>query len=396
MKIRKKFSGHLLRNFQVDYLDSIVCEFVENYKKLRREDLGENGWIKVANIINDNIKNPKELRDLDRVLFEQLVYVLPDKHYLLHLEIEEEEDISSISDKLKEKNLPINKNLLNGDSTNDNLQLVSVRQESDELIFLFRAGYTKDDSDRKTIFFIPCILDFKNKLCIIKIREVFRRKTSLNNRTILSLITKEINHYCDSIHLFAYNKETIHSNLYTMFKEESDRAEKIIKDHSKAYTEVELNKLVKSFIDEELKIQDPALLRSYVERIKSIYYQNEAHTLPTNTFKNRFMFAFAFFDGISTRSITRDSARNHVYHKKLYWTLKDLIHDEKKISEVSMYYKFDPDNFKNVNVTKDFWYTEVTFKESNKAYLIEYYLGSRDPDRRLKSEFIIQEFKKYI
>lgn len=394
MKYKKKFSGHLLRNFQVDYLDATVGKYITNYSKLKREDIGENGWIKVSNLINNHISDSKKLKELHQELFEQLVYVLPDNHYLLHLE--NEDTIKETMKKLRNKNLPFSKTILNGDSKDDSLQIVTIEEDGDEIIILFRAGFTKDGEDNKTIFFIPCILDFKNNVCLIKIRESFRRKTKYKNRFLLKEITRTINQLCDSVHVYAYNKEDIYSNLYVMFKKESDDAEEIIKTQSKRYSETELNKLVKSFIESDLKVQDPSLLRSYIERIKSIFYQNEANNLSSNRFKNRFMFAFSFFDGISTKSSTRDSGRNHVYHKKLYWTLKDLIHDEEKISEVSMYYKFDPSNFKNTKLNANFWFVEVTFKESNDVYLIEYYLGSRDPDRRKKSEFIIQEFKKFI
>lgn len=108
------------------------------------------------------------------------------------------------------------------------------------------------------------------------------------------------------------------------------------------------------------------------------------------------MFAFAFFDGLSTKSTTRDAGRFNVYNKKLYWTLKDLIHTEQKITELSMYYKFNPKNFDAEIEGENFYFVEATLKESYGSLMIDFYKNKFDSTRGIRNGYVISEIKKYL
>lgn len=396
------YSGKLLRNFQVNVLDDIMnCYHPDpkEYRKLRNQYPGTRGWEVISDIINKLItENGFDHTKLEERLFNDLTNNIPDNYYIY--DFSHSKSYEEIVNELQKNTTFFNKPIYTFDIENkDSLQLVSIRLKDNKITILLRYGYTygEESSTDSLIFFIPCVLDFQNNMLIIKFREIHRKKSKKKVNQLLPQIISTIKKLNDDFVFNGYGKKKIHSLLYKMFKNESVRAEEIMKKSSKIFTDDELNTYINNFLTKQLAIpKDADDFESYTNRIKSIYYQNIASLLKEISFGNRYMFAFAFFDGLSTKSITRDAGRFNVYNKKLYWSLKDLIHTEKKITELSMYYKFNPKNFDAEIEGDNFYFVEATYKESYGSLLIDFYNNKFDSTRGIRNGYVISEIKKYL
>ncbi|MEK8198381.1 hypothetical protein [Lysinibacillus sp. FSL M8-0134] len=404
METLLEYSGKLLRNFQVNILDSILNDYhpdPKEYRRIRNQYPGTRGWEVISDIIN-KLKTEDGFDDskLEERLFTDLTENIPDNYYIydfVHSKTYEE-----IVAEFKKNTALLNTPIYTFDIRDrDSLQIVSIRLKEKEkkIIILLRYGYTygEESNTNSLIFFIPCVLDFHNKMLIIKFREIHRKKSKKKINKLLPQVINCIKNLNDDFTFNGYGKKKIHSTLYEMFKVESARAEKLIKSSSDSHTDEELNNNINTFLTKQLSIPASSKeIESYTNRIKSIYYQNIASQLEEISFGNRYMFAFAFFDGLSTKSTTRDAGRFNVYNKKLYWTLKDLIHTEQKITELSMYYKFNPKNFDAEIEGENFYFVEATLKESYGSLMIDFYKNKFDSTRGIRNGYVISEIKKYL
>jgi len=278
------------------------------------------------------------------------------------------------------------------DIRNSESELVSIRRIDNDVIFLYRFGVVNAESDKPVSIYVPCIFDFENNLLHIKMRINYIKKSEYKAIDLITKINDEINAENDvDITISAYNPSALKKVLYNVFSKEAEDAESIIKSKIMTITDDELNLNVKTFLTDQLKIEASP---SYVDRVKSTFYQSKSLDMNNEEFYGGFIFAFSFLDGAMTRSLTRSSDREPVFNKKIYWNLKDIIHEEKEITELSLYWKFDIDDFDVLPEGTEFSFVEISLRERKGMLEIHYY--KCNGDRRKKNEYVIHRVIKYL
>lgn len=190
----------------------------------------------------------------------------------------------------------------------------------------------------------------------------------------------------------SYNEPEIHRMIYNVFKEESAKAESVIKEHmAEGLTEEAINEKILNFLEKDLEMSDPEL---YSDRVKSAYYQDLSLHLNPSTFYNGFISAFTFLDRNLIRSSTRNPKRDPIYNSKVYWNLKDLIHEYEEVSELTCYWKFNESDFTALP-GEDFEFVEVSLRERSGSIEIHYY-NSPSEKRRLKEDYVHFRISKYL
>lgn len=391
------YSGNLLRNFTASYLDETISKFWGNpkeYHALKRKTFESNSFLTIEKIMKDKLKHGFDDSKLDEILFNELTYILPDNHFIYSFDTQVTQQ--GIVKRINDKTNTLNKKIYNSNLNKEELQLVSIREENDKLVLLFRNGYTKNEDEKKTVFFIACEFNFTQKTFIIKLRETLRKNSKILRRTVIQDIFDYLKVLLIDVSITGKTEKTIKENIYDLFSKESSSAEALI-TAKLPITEKILDKNISEFITKNLNLTEPSSLDSNCKIIKAMYYQNVAKTIDSKTFSNRYIFAFSFFDGSTTKSITRDSKRNHIYGKDLYWSLRGVVHKETKVDELSIYYKINRINYKIAPVGNNFIPFEVTLREFYGSFMVDFYnTNRRDPERRIKSEFIIFELGKYL
>lgn len=390
------YSGQVLRNFTAQFLDEVLGAMwgdPKSYRSQKRKSFRRNSFITIEELLQNKIKEGFDISAFDNILFNELAWILPDNHFIYMFETSK--DITQVSSELNAKTKTFNKPIYNRGENADELQLVSTRQENDTLLLLFRNGLTENEEDKKTIFFIVCELNFTRKTFIIKMRETLRKNSKIPQRTILENILLSTKTLIKDFNLIVRTDKYIKGKIYEMFSNESSYAEKVISQHLPIKNDM-LEKIITDFVTVNLDLKDPINLESNCNIIKSMYYQNIAKTVDSKVFNQRYIFAFSFFDGTTTKSITRDAKRNHIYGKDLYWNLKNIVHRETFVNELSMYFKINKTNFKAKPIGKNFIGLELTIREFYGSFMIDFYTDRRDPERRFKSAFIVYELEKYL
>jgi hypothetical protein len=380
----------ILRNFEVQELKEILPDLIEDFsKKLKAIETPGRNWTKIVEVLNDNLSENEESDTLiDQVLFERIVYNLQDHVHLYHLEseIDADEFISRFEEE-PQYNRKINATVAADE------KFISIRKEGNRVIILYRFETIKLGGDeQKAIFYVPCILDFENSLLQIRLRKHYMSRSSAKHAQVMGKLKEFVNNLDVDISIHDYTETSIHSLVYQIFKEESVKAEAVIKEHMKDLTEETVNEKILSFLQNELKMAEPEL---YSDRVKSAFYQDlSLHLDPTEFYKG-FIFAFTFLDKNFIKSSTRNPKRDPIYNSKVYWNLKDLIHEYEEVSELSCYWKFDEHDFEKQPEGLNFEFLEVSLRERNGSLEIHYY-NSPSEKRRLKEDYVHSRISKYL
>ncbi|WP_431030019.1 hypothetical protein [Lysinibacillus sp. LZ02] len=391
------FSGNLLRNFTVEFLDATLSDFwntSKEYRSIKNKMFEDNSFHTITKILESKAGENVDKQKLDAILFNDLAWVVPDNHFIYLFDTPD--DIVKIKDAINGKTNSLDRPIHHSSLDKEAFQLVSMRQENNSLVLLFRNGYTKDEDTKKTIFFIACEYNFTKKTFIIKIRENFRQNAQKKRRELISEIFTFIKDLTPTITYIRKTKKEIKDQIYKLFKNETEKAESIIKSKLPLKEQI-LDKEIEEFNMHKLKLVSPETLESNNKIIKYMYFQNIAQNLELGNFSDRYIFAFSFHDGNTTRSVTRDSLRKHIYSKKLYWNLKSLVTEKTKVDEISIYYRINKKNYKLPPLRSNFTGLEVTIKEFHGSFMIDYYNNKRrDFERKMKSEFVLYELEEYL
>lgn len=378
----------LLRNFEVYYLRELFNDLNPNINTLYKDVTGEtNSWTRYNQVLNKLIREGYDDTEIEQTLFLQLAYNKTDHSYIFNME--SEITIEEFFD--THKNITFNNRKLT-DIRNADSNLLSVRRIGNEVIFLFRYGTVNEESNKSVSLFIPCIFDFANNLLHIKMRKGYISKSEFRSKDLIELVLGKINNDAnDAISISKYNPAALKKVLYNIFSFEAKRAEAIINSRVTNITEERLNEVIENFLFRDLNIETTS---SYINRVKSIFYQSNSIEMEDNEFYSGYIFAFTFLDGAMTKSLTRSSDREPVFNKKVYWNLKDIIHEEEEITEISLYWKFNENDFAQIPNENDFSFVEVSLKEKNGMLEIHFYQSNED--RRKKNEFVIYRVKEYL
>lgn len=390
-ELLRTYRTPILRNFEIkNELNTILPDLIPEYlKKLRDVGITGNSWEKIAEVLNKNMEeNPESDETIDAVLFEKLIFEVQDHVHIFPIvtEIDADEFISRFEEK-PQLNRYLNAIVGPGE------KFISIRKDGNKILILYRFETIKLGGDeQKANFYVPCVLDFDNSLLQIRLRKHYVSKSSTNQVTVLEQVKTFISDLDGDISVLEYNETTVHNLLYQIFKEESEKAETVIKEHTKEYlTDKQVNEKILTFLKEELEMLEPEM---YADRVKSAFYQDLSLHLDPTEFYNGFIFAFTFLDKNFIKSSTRNPKRDPIYNSKVYWNLKDLIHEYEEVSELSCFWKFNEEDFGPAG-GEDFEFVEVSLRERNGSIEIHYY-NSPAEKRRLKEDYVHSRISKYL
>lgn len=378
-----------LMNFQVNYLKSVLKPHIEKFPSTYGNTIGANGWERCNSLLNTIIKDDNISKSIDEKLFEKLVFEIQDHIYLRPLmsNIDASEFIRRNS-----KHPALNRKLSHALQRGE--LLMSMRQVANKVILLFKITTYSDGISDEAILTCPCVIDFDNKLFILRTKIGHLNKaTGFKVSRIMSIVEDYVSKYFSEYATLAeYNPSVLHKMLFNIFKTESENAEKVIRDNIEFSSEEEVSSKILNFLENDLMISDPS---KYVDRVRYTYYQDLSSQLKDSSFYNGFIFAFTFLDRKLTKSVTRNNDKKPVYNKEIYWNLKDLIYQYKELTELSLYWRYDKDNFDKVPNEKDFQFVEVSLKVTNKSLEIHFY-NTRDVNRRLKEDYVLHKLDRYL
>lgn len=429
------YSVQLLRNFEVGFLKEILSSFFlknSDFNKVWKETVGVDGWNKAAKIIEQNsvfkssniIKKMHNLELLEDNFYEELFNTVPDNIQLYLIETP-----NQVSNFDNIRSIIETKSALNSDAIlgkvfqhPNNLNIINIKKiSSHKLNILFRWGLTEDENDKKTLFVIPCQINLNTNTIQIRYKRTLLSKRKIEFKTLIDGIFKALTNE-NLVKPEMIPSSRIRRVYYEMFKAESQRAEDIIinsaigkENYSQKVLEVE-NLLSNTF---NISAKDD-FYTTYKNRTLAMYLHQNAIFMDDEEFKEKFLFAFAFYDGLKTRSSTRNSDRTHVYTSNLYWSLKDLIifQTPKSVSELGITYNFNFARNKEgeliVNYTTqelaeledqndtmviNYYKAEINFKEKNKGFSLDFLnidKKRRDPKRGIKIDYAVAQLYNYI
>lgn len=415
-----KFS--MVRNFDEKGLQQFLQLKISDLPELLKEQKGDNLREKICNLLNAKVKLGFDDSDIEGTLFQLLVYEVPERGYYIPLETNL--SVANAIARLKDKYSSIIDRKLT-EVLHSEEDLISIRQEQNKIIFLFKKGVAQLGlAKEKCNFYVPCIVDIDKEYMEIKFNQHFQRNAQLRPKGILEDIKKQVTRilsFATSSETFflqqnqKYGEAGIHKGLYKMFMEESSRSMGLIKarvaklegEEDVNLAEKVLRDNISNYLKNDLKFVNP---KPYVNKVMSTKYQDTAKEMKEVEFTSNggFIFSFTFIDRKVTKSSNKSAKHKPVYYSRIYWDLKDTVKDYEEISELGIFWKFNKSDFTK-QITKDdkkdsLSFVEVGFKEIHNILEIHYYVpSSRSTDfqyslreRRLKEAYVIDKVKKII
>lgn len=401
----------LLRNFTAKQLQNFLEKEIVNFKELLKRELGSSSLVRIGNILNNLIARGFNDKNIESTLFHNIVYLLSDRVY--HMNLVTDSDCSSTVKLLSNSDFSNYVDRKISQVVNTNEDLITIRQEGERLIFLFRLdtvelGYGKEKSN----FYVSCILDFADNYAQIRLRNHYLRASHLNLTKVLQFVEGFVKTLPGAIFLERFNEAALHTALYKMFIHESEKSLNLIKkkvreeEEDEGEDEEALRINISDYLKKQLNITDPI---PYVDKVMSVKYQDTARSITEKEFikDGGFIFAFSFIDRKITRSTNRNEDHKPVYYSKIYWNLKDVVKDYKELSELGVYWKFNKSDFgkplSTADKPEDVTFVEVGFREIHNVLEIHYYvntlvedLAPLIKDRRVKENYVIWKIKSFI
>ncbi|MCM3789471.1 hypothetical protein M3221_13780 [Domibacillus indicus] len=388
--LRHTYTSPLLRNFEIQDLKSFLPEYIDDFTKKLTNQTGDNGWYKISEVLNEFIQNDENAdNEIDKILFEKLFFNLQDHVHLFHLEsdINADEFVSRFQD----RSVFLSKL---STLTQSEDKLISLRRDGNKIFLLYKYDtITLGSTGQRSNFYIPCMLDFENSLFQIRLRKHYITSSPYKHNDLLTNIKSYVNELDGDISIHSYNETHIYNLIYSIFKEESENAEKIIKQSmNDDLTEEIVDQKIIDFLADQLAMSNP---EGYSDRVKSAFYQDLSVHMDPSTFHDGFISAFTFLDKNFIKSSTRSPRRDPIYNSKVYWNLKDLIHEYEEVSELACFWKFNEANFDAHPEGNEFEFVEVALRERNGSIEIQYY-QSPNEKRRLKEEYVYYRIKRHL
>lgn len=425
-----KFS--LIRNFGVTELKSYLKTQMKDFDECYRKAPGGNSREQICALLNEKVKKGFDDTHVDKTLFETLLYLIPERCYYLKLNTKLKADFVWRKLKQSQNYLPIIDRKLSKTISKDE-DLITIRREDQKIIFLFKQSTVElGIGKEKCNFYIPCVLDFKEKhmeirvnqhllrhisrVNGIKLKNIIEKMCSFVNNSLFKVIGGNIDEENVLLSVAKSTETKIHKGLYSLFSLESTKSLDLIKKKvteaeqkgSTKITEQVLRDNISKYLQDELLISNP---EPYVEKVMSVKYQDTAQQIKKKEFIDNggYIFGFSFIDRKITRSTNRNEERNPVYSSPIYWNLQSVVKVYEEISELAVYWKFNKTDFKKTLTDKkiakkDLMFVEVGFKEIHGVLEIHYYvqydetgiLTSFIDGRRIKENYVIQKIKDFI
>lgn len=261
----------------------------------------------------------------------------------------------------------------NEDSSKRDLELLTIKpvtslvNETKSFMLLFSNGFYETLGSKKTTILFSCILDFENFNIQIKYQTKNIKNLKTTHRTLLSNVIDQIktvvlNKFAELRIFDDKDTSNYEKNLYYLFRDLASESEEIIKQDKSNKDEAILKKEVEEFIHKTLNVNIQSShvdaikderVNSYINRVLSIYYQNVASNINENKSFQSYIYGFTFQSSEATRSSTSKGQTEAIYKDDIYWRLKDLIHDTKKIKTISIFERFNKKTPSKIYTSKE-------------------------------------------
>lgn len=430
-EILNKFTGAQLRDYmrtQITNSDDLIDEEIKENNLMGMDAISKvlNNFISQLDLNNKD--NCKKLDLIETDLFMFLFYQDQQMYYYKNIICSKKEtdkkeiDYYSIRDKIEANNNYkefIDRKLYDYDEPTIN-RLVTIRFRDNEVLMLFDYGrYETPIQKTEKSFFVSLRLDFKSQIASVgykqhllsKIKNEDKKRFNNNKNGLINDVVSQFDKIDLGINLEDFEMEQVETSLYQLFKEESDKALELIKDNVlKSDTEnrtieqfrVEAHK----FLTDKLDLVQPAY---FIDKAIDIKYQDRALLMNKADFIGigGYIFGFGFIEKQVTRSENKSDDRDPIYQFKLFWNLKDIISERKKVSGLSLYWRFNYKNFnkqtKKISDT-DTTFVELEYRSKNKKLIIHYFVypensslgGNNWELKKRREDYAIFKIIKYL
>ncbi|MGJ7922190.1 hypothetical protein [Neobacillus sp. LXY-4] len=390
MNILKAYTKPLLRNFEIQDLKPLLKNYVPDFGKKLNMISDGNGWSKIAAVLNEENNNGFNDNLIEKILYRWATEDIHDHIYLL--KFDSSFNVNYLMSKVPSNYL--NRHIAQTIKTEE--KLISIRSEKNIISVLYRFGTCSLGLDRndKCLFLVSAIINLEDKLLTIRLNKHNRTRSNFKLPTIINEIVSNLtNIFENDVSISRFQEGKLEEILYNIFNEESESVEKIIEKKNEK-SEKQLENEINSFLKNQLLISDPS---EYFDRVKYIYFQEIAKKLKAKDYRQGYIFGICFRDRQLINSTTRDPKKKSIYTSEFYWNLKGLIHKYKEVSDLSVYWRFNRDNFSDSSLQDQdkVLFVEVGLKVVHSVLEIHYYHTLKE-ERGIKEKYVIQRIKKYL
>lgn len=399
----------ILNNLYINQIYDYLCVNVAGFETKYEEQVldGEIKQRAIRRILNNYLDEDANASDIiESSLFDFLFSVYPETTMHYHMVVGDQniDEVHRVISENPEFNEFIDNKLYN--DLDDDEPIVSIRFAGNTLKILLQFGVytTPVNRDRKR-FLVACKLDFNNNILSFAYKQnVFSK---LDSEMKFSELKNEIINTLNSLGLqivFRDIPETAAKKaMYLLFTEESARALELIKqtisdNQGTPFEEQQYTESIRQFLTEELRLANPD---EFINRAMILKYQDSAIEIDNRVFINHggYIFGFSFVDPRITKSSNRSDDRDPVYKSKIFWNLKDVVSEYEELDGLSMFWRFNPDNFDDeitpANVTNTI-FVLVDYKYARGSLCIYHYVNkelkvsnSRARERERAEEYVL-------
>lgn len=423
-----RFDISLINKFQTKQLNEFLKDKISDYNKKLFEEIPNfmHGRERINKVLSDHInelESSEEEEDADKLqliedsFFNFLFYQDQDTYYNKRISKNTGTIVQILKKISDDENFSefLNKKLYNVDN---NIGLVTIRQEKKDLLLLFNYGtqITRKKKEEKQ-FLVSCRINFEHKILSIGLKDSMISQINENDkanfenkRTVLiKKIIRQIKMM--GVEVENFSSEKIESALYKMFVVESNKALEVIKtklttNDPDSKTIKEFQDITEKFLVEQLKLINP---KGFIDKAMSLKYQDQAMEMDSGEYISHggYIFGFSFVEKDITRSENKNDKRQPIYKSELYWSIKDIIDKYPRLSNLSMFWrfnKFDFDILVYKSDSNDLASAEVEYRSLNNELIIYYFVKSSNNridneaslNRKRREDFAIQKINGYL
>lgn len=422
------FDISLINKFQTKQLNDFLKEEIPNYNKKVFEEITKSafGRERINNVLTgyiNELEASKELQNQNKIdyiedsFFKFLFYQDQDTYYNKRIS-ESTDSIEKIIKKIKKDKYFskfLDKKLYR---IKNNTGLMTIRQEEDDLLFLYNFGtQVTPIKEEEKQFLVSCRVNFKQKLLLIglkdsmvsKINEDDKAKFENKRTKLIKKVIKQIKVL--GIEVENFSSERIESALYEMFVDESKKALEVIKNKltsndPDSKTIQDFKDLTEEFLVDQLKLINP---QEFIDKAISLKYQDQAMEMDASEYVSQggFIFGFSFVEKDITRSENKNDKRQPIYKSELYWSIKDIIDKYPRLSNLSMFWKFNKKDFSKLVVDSnldDLSSIELEYRSLNNELILYYFVKSKNNkidnttslNRKRREDYALRKINEYL
>jgi len=404
--------NNLYVNQIIDYLNVNITDFEAKYEE--QIFIGNVKQKAIRGVLNNYLnENIAASNIIESSLFDLLFSVYPETtmHYYMTVGNQSIDDVHRILTENLEINELIDNKLYN--TLDDEEPIVSIRFTGNTLKVLLQFGVytTPINRDRKR-FLVACKLDFNNNILSFAYKQnVFSK---LDSGIKFSELKNKVFNVLNSLGLQIVFRDipeiAAKKAMYFLFTEESTKALELIKqtisnNQGVPFEEQEYTDSIRLFLTEQLRLANPD---EFINRAMILKYQDSAIEIDNRVFINHggYIFGFSFVDPRITKSSNRSDDRDPVYKSKIFWNLKDVVSEYEELDGLSMFWKFNPNNFDEeitpANVANTI-FVQVDYKYVRGSLCIYHYVNNelkvsnaRGRERERAEEYVLYRIANYL